>query len=81
MVASRWGRRYPGRDSAPAVRIHGKAAKLKAQVKGAMTYPNCYSLHCFAGALTVILVFVIPVFQEMFADFGLLLRPDTDCRE
>ncbi|MEJ2476658.1 MAG: type II secretion system F family protein [Desulfobacterales bacterium] len=46
-----------------------KAAKLKAQVKGAMTYP-VVTLIIATIVLAVILVFVIPVFQEMFADFG-----------
>jgi len=46
-----------------------KAARLKAQVKGAMTYP-IVTLIIAIGVLAVILVFVIPVFQEMFADFG-----------
>ncbi len=46
-----------------------KAAKLKAQVKGAMTYP-IITLIIAVVVVGVILVFVIPVFQEMFADFG-----------
>ena len=46
-----------------------KAAKLKAQVKGAMTYP-IVTLIIAVVVLAVILVFVIPVFEEMFADFG-----------
>ena len=46
-----------------------KAAKLKSQVKGAMTYP-VVTLIIAGVVLAVILVFVIPVFQEMFADFG-----------
>ena len=46
-----------------------KAAKLKAQVKGAMTYP-IITLIIAIIVLGVILVFVIPVFQKMFADFG-----------
>jgi type IV pilus assembly protein PilC len=46
-----------------------KAAKLKAQVKGAMTYPIVTLVIAFV-VLAVILVFVIPVFQQMFADFG-----------
>ena len=46
-----------------------KAAKLKAQVKGAMTYP-IVTLIIAVLVLAVILVFVIPVFEEMFADFG-----------
>ncbi|MBW1836239.1 MAG: type II secretion system F family protein [Deltaproteobacteria bacterium] len=46
-----------------------KAAKLKAQVKGAMTYPIITLVVAFV-VVAVILVFVIPVFQEMFADFG-----------
>jgi type IV pilus assembly protein PilC len=46
-----------------------KAAKLKAQVKGAMTYP-IVTLIIALIVLGIILVFVIPVFEEMFADFG-----------
>ena len=46
-----------------------KAAKLKSQVKGAMTYP-IVTLIIAVVVLAVILVFVIPVFEEMFADFG-----------
>lgn len=46
-----------------------KAAKLKGQVKGAMVYPIVTLVIAFA-VLVVILVFVIPVFQQMFADFG-----------
>lgn len=46
-----------------------KAAKLKAKVKGAMTYPLVTLVIAFV-VLAVILVFVIPVFQQMFADFG-----------
>jgi type IV pilus assembly protein PilC len=46
-----------------------KAARLKSQVKGAMTYP-IVTLIIAVIVVAVILVFVIPVFQEMFADFG-----------
>jgi type IV pilus assembly protein PilC len=46
-----------------------KAAKLKAQVKGAMTYP-AVTLAIAVIVLIVILVFVIPVFEDMFKDFG-----------
>ena len=46
-----------------------KAARLKSQVKGAMTYP-IVTLIIAVVVLAVILVFVIPVFEEMFADFG-----------
>jgi len=46
-----------------------KAAKLKSKVKGAMTYPIVTLIIAF-GVLAVILVFVIPVFEEMFSDMG-----------
>ncbi len=46
-----------------------KASKLKSQVKGAMTYP-AVTLAIAGLCVGVILVFVIPVFQEMFADMG-----------
>jgi len=53
-----------------------KAAKLKSQVKGAMTYPIVTMIIAVA-VVAVILVFVIPVFQEMFADMGGALPPIT----
>jgi type IV pilus assembly protein PilC len=46
-----------------------KAARLKAKVKGAMTYP-LVTLAIAVLVLAVILIFVIPVFEEMFADLG-----------
>jgi type IV pilus assembly protein PilC len=46
-----------------------KAARLKSKVKGAMTYP-LVTLAIAVMVLAVILIFVIPVFEEMFADFG-----------
>ena len=53
-----------------------KAARLKARVKGAMTYP-LVTLAIAVIVLAVILVFVIPVFEEMFADFGSELPAPT----
>jgi type IV pilus assembly protein PilC len=53
-----------------------KAARLKAKVKGAMTYP-LVTLAIAVIVLVVILVFVIPVFEEMFADFGSELPAPT----
>jgi type IV pilus assembly protein PilC len=53
-----------------------KAEKLKGRVKGAMTYP----IVVLAAALiviSVIMIFVIPVFQDMFADFGSALPLST----
>jgi len=46
-----------------------KAAKLKAQVKGAMTYP-AITMIVAVLVVAVIMIFVIPVFEKMFADFG-----------
>jgi type IV pilus assembly protein PilC len=53
-----------------------KIAKLKAKVKGAMVYPTV-TLAIACIVLVVILVFVIPVFQSMFADFGSELPAPT----
>jgi type IV pilus assembly protein PilC len=53
-----------------------KAARLKAKVKGAMTYP-LVTLGIAVVVLAVILIFVIPVFEEMFADFGSELPAPT----
>lgn len=46
-----------------------KADKLKRKVKGAMTYP---AIIMFVAVIvvTVLLVFVIPVFENMFKEFG-----------
>jgi type IV pilus assembly protein PilC len=53
-----------------------KAAKLKSQVKGAMTYPIVTMIIAVA-VVAITLVFVIPVFQEMFADMGGTLPTPT----
>lgn len=46
-----------------------KAARLKSKVKGAMTYP-IVTLIIAGAVLAVILIFVIPVFEDMFTDMG-----------
>jgi len=46
-----------------------KAAKLKAQIKGAMVYP-IVTMIIATIVVGVILVFVIPVFEEMFEGMG-----------
>ena len=46
-----------------------KAMKLKKQVKGAMVYPITI-MSIAVVVIGVILVFVIPTFSKMFADFG-----------
>ena len=46
-----------------------KAAKLKRKVKGAMVYP-AITLTVAIVVTAVILIFVIPVFQKMFSEFG-----------
>lgn len=46
-----------------------KALKLKKQVKSAMTYPTTIIGIAFV-VIAVILIFVIPAFEKMFADFG-----------
>ncbi|MBN9140685.1 MAG: type II secretion system F family protein [Micrococcales bacterium] len=46
-----------------------KEAKLREQIKSAMTYPVmvlCMSI----VAVIVMLVFIVPIFQDMFSDFG-----------
>lgn len=46
-----------------------KSLKLKKQVKSAMVYPMSVLVIAIA-VVTVLLVFVIPIFQKMFDDFG-----------
>ena len=53
-----------------------KMAKLKKQVKGAMTYP-AITLAVAVIVVGVILVFVIPVFEEMFASMDSALPAPT----
>ncbi|MDA8141239.1 MAG: type II secretion system F family protein [Desulfobacteraceae bacterium] len=53
-----------------------KAAKLKRRVKGAMVYP-AITITVAVGVVAIILVFVIPVFQKMFAEFGSKLPAPT----
>lgn len=53
-----------------------KMAKLKSQVKGAMTYP-IITIMVAVIVVAIILVFVIPVFSEMFESFGSALPAPT----
>jgi len=53
-----------------------KMAKLKRQIKGAMTYP-VITLIVAVVVVAIILVFVIPVFSEMFSSFGSTLPTPT----
>ncbi|MDD5154200.1 MAG: type II secretion system F family protein [Desulfovibrionales bacterium] len=53
-----------------------KVMKLKKKVKSALTYPLV--VLCIAVlVVAIILIFVIPVFQKMFADFGQALPVPT----
>ena len=53
-----------------------KAARLKAKIKGAMIYPA--SIIFVAVAVTaILLIYVIPVFAELFAGFGQALPAPT----
>jgi type IV pilus assembly protein PilC len=53
-----------------------KAEKLKSQVKGALTYPAVV-VGIAIIVISVILVFVIPVFEDMFKSFGSALPAPT----
>jgi type IV pilus assembly protein PilC len=53
-----------------------KNMKLRRQVKGAMVYPSVV-LTVAAGVTAVLLIFVIPVFEKMFKDFGGALPAPT----
>jgi type IV pilus assembly protein PilC len=46
-----------------------KSVKLAKQVKGALFYPSAV-MTVAVGAVAVLLLFVIPVFEKMFSDFG-----------
>ena len=53
-----------------------KAMKLKKRVKSAMVYPVAI-VGVSVLVVAVLLIFVIPVFQRMFADFGAVLPAPT----
>jgi len=53
-----------------------KAEKLRKQLKGAMVYPATVSVIAIA-CIVLLLVKVIPVFEQMFADFGGTLPAPT----
>ncbi|MBW2351931.1 MAG: type II secretion system F family protein [Deltaproteobacteria bacterium] len=53
-----------------------KLEKLKSRIKGAMTYPMVV-VSIAILVIAVIMIFVIPVFQEMFASFGKALPVPT----
>jgi type IV pilus assembly protein PilC len=53
-----------------------KSMTLKKRVKGALTYP-IICLCISAVILVVILIFVVPVFEKMFSDFGAALPLPT----
>jgi len=46
-----------------------KSVKLAKQIKGALFYPAAV-IFAAVGAVAVLLLFVIPTFEKMFADFG-----------
>jgi type IV pilus assembly protein PilC len=53
-----------------------KAEELKSRIKGALTYPIVVIGIAFI-VIAVILIFVIPVFQDMFSSFGSALPVPT----
>ncbi|MFW5731161.1 MAG: type II secretion system F family protein [Desulfonatronovibrionaceae bacterium] len=53
-----------------------KAAKLKSRVKSAMIYPGVI-ITVAVAVIAIILIFVIPTFEQMFADFGGALPAPT----
>ncbi|MFC1866592.1 type II secretion system F family protein [Thermodesulfobacteriota bacterium] len=53
-----------------------KAEELKSKIKGAMTYPIVVMAIAFI-VIAVILIFVIPVFEDMFSSFGQALPVPT----
>jgi type IV pilus assembly protein PilC len=53
-----------------------KTQKLKAQIKGALTYPAVVVAIAII-VIAVIMIFVIPVFQDMFSSFGKALPAPT----
>lgn len=53
-----------------------KAMKLKKRVKGAMVYPSVIVVVA-VGVVTILMVWVIPIFSQMFKDMGSALPAPT----
>jgi type IV pilus assembly protein PilC len=53
-----------------------KASKLKSKIKGALIYPSCIVIAAIL-VTTVLLIWVIPVFAEVFESFGASLPVPT----
>src|SRR5216110_4007134 len=53
-----------------------KAARLKKKVIGAMIYPAVV-ITIAVGIVSMIMIFVIPKFEQIFKDFGTKLPPIT----
>jgi type IV pilus assembly protein PilC len=53
-----------------------KSAKLKSKVKGAMIYP-CTIIAVAVGVVTILLLYVIPVFAELYGGMGKALPAPT----
>jgi type IV pilus assembly protein PilC len=53
-----------------------KASKLKSKIKGAMIYPSCI-VGAAALVTSILLIWVIPVFADVFASFGKALPAPT----
>jgi type IV pilus assembly protein PilC len=53
-----------------------KASKLRAKIKGAMVYPSIVLLVA-VGVTVILLLYVTPVFEKMFKDFGSALPGPT----
>jgi type IV pilus assembly protein PilC len=53
-----------------------KAAKLRSKIKGAMIYPSAI-VTVAIGVTAILLIFVIPVFAELFSSFGQALPAPT----
>ena len=53
-----------------------KAMKLRGQVKGAMVYPSVV-MSVAVGVTAILMIWVIPVFEKMFRDFGGTLPAPT----
>src|SRR5262249_22927680 len=61
----------------PRLAAHlAKAAKLQSKIKGAMIYPACI-VGAAVLVTTILLIWVIPVFAEVFSSFGKALPVPT----
>jgi type IV pilus assembly protein PilC len=76
LVEAGRGRRHPGAAARAPGDLPGKDLAIKNKIKSALIYPIAVLVVAFV-VVTVIMIFVIPAFKEVFSSFGADLPAPT----